>query len=153
MDPRRGEPRAGGGAGGLMALRPVADGPAVVVCNSCRHDAQAREDAEGVRGGARLARALRALKASDPAYAAIDVQDMPCLFACSEHCAVHIRAPGRLGYVLGRFVPGEASARAILDYAVRHAASEIGQVPYREWPAGVKGHFITRMPPAGFVVE
>ncbi len=64
-----------------------------------------------------------------------------------------MRAPGKIGYVLGRFEPTADSARAILDYAVRYADSEIGQVPYREWPEGVKGHFITRSPPEGAVVE
>ncbi|MDR7157252.1 putative metal-binding protein, partial [Sphingobium xenophagum] len=40
---------------------------------------------------------------------------------------------------------------AILDYAVGYAQSEDGQVPYAQWPDGVKGHFITRAPPVGFV--
>ncbi|MDB5685679.1 MAG: hypothetical protein JWR77_268, partial [Rhizorhabdus sp.] len=33
-------------------LTPVSDGPAVVACNTCRHSAESREDAQGVRGGA-----------------------------------------------------------------------------------------------------
>ena len=134
-------------------LIPVADGPAVVACNSCRHSTDARSDAGGVAGGARLVAALRAVQASDPTYAGVAVQEMPCLFACDQFCTVHLRAPGRIGYVLGRFAPGAEAARAILDYAVAHAASADGQVPYRDWPEGVKGHFITRTPPAGFVVE
>ncbi|OHT21914.1 MULTISPECIES: DUF1636 domain-containing protein [Edaphosphingomonas] len=134
-------------------LTRVADGPAVVVCNSCRHSVASREDGEGVRGGARLAEALRAVQATDPDTAHIAIQEMPCLFACSEHCTVHIRAPGRTGYVLGRFAPTGDAARAILDYAVRHAASEEGRVPFREWPEGVKGHFIVRVPPPGFVAD
>ena len=35
-------------------LIPVTDGPAVVACNTCRHSAQTRADAAGVRGGAGL---------------------------------------------------------------------------------------------------
>ncbi len=134
-------------------LKPVADGPAVVVCNTCRHSTEAREDADGARGGAALARTLRAARDADPRYAGVAVQEMPCLFACQAFCAVHLRAPGKVGYVLGRFAADEAAARAILDYAVAYAASELGQVPFREWPQGVKGHFITRTPPPGFVVE
>ena len=134
-------------------LTRAADGPAVVVCNTCRHSAASAEDAGGVRGGARLAEALRVLQASDPAYAGIAVQEMPCLFACSDHCTVHIRAPGKIGYVLGRFVAGEDAARDILDYTTHHAASAEGRVPYRDWPEGVKGHFIVRVPPAGFVAD
>jgi predicted metal-binding protein len=134
-------------------LTPVDDGPAVVACNTCRFAPEAREDGEGVRGGARLAEALAAVKASDPAYAGIAVQQMPCLFACAEHCTVHLRAPGKVGYVLGRFTPDAEAARAILDYAVHYAASDHGRVPFARWPQGVKGHFITRTPPAGFVAE
>ena len=128
-------------------LTPVEDGPAVVACSTCRFSG------EGARGGARLIAALRAVRASDPRYAAIAVQEMPCLFACSDPCTVHIRAPGKVGYVLGRFMPDEAAARAILDYALHHAASVHGGVPFRDWPEGVKGHFIVRVPPAGYVAE
>jgi predicted metal-binding protein len=137
----------------MTILTEVADGPAVVACNTCRVSADAREDADGVRGGARLVAALRAVKASDDRYAGVAVQEMPCLFACSDHCTVHIRAPGKVGYVLGRFTPDTDAARAILDYAVHHAASAEGRVPFRDWPQGVKGHFIVRVPPAGYVAE
>lgn len=134
-------------------LKRVKDGPAVVACNTCRASQDAREDGEGVRGGARLVAALHAAKASDPRYAGIEVQEMPCLFACSDHCTVHLRAPDKVGYVLGRFTPDAAAAHTILDYAVHYAASEHGRVAFADWPQGVKGHFITRTPPAGFVAE
>jgi predicted metal-binding protein len=136
-----------------MPLRQVDAGAAVVACSTCRHSVDARDDAEGRRGGALLAEALRRVKASDPAYDGVAVQDMPCLFACKDFCTVHLRAPDKVGYVMGRFEPTEDAARAILDYARAYADSEWGQVPFREWPAGVKGHFITRTPPAGYVVE
>jgi predicted metal-binding protein len=134
-------------------LKRVEDGPAVVACNTCRHSADAREDDEGVRGGTRLVEALRAVKASDVRYDGVAVQEMPCLFACSDFCTVHLRAPDKVGYVLGRFTPNEDAARAILDYAVHYAESEHGRVPFSQWPQGVKGHFITRSPPPGFVAE
>lgn len=134
-------------------LKEVDSGPAIVVCNTCRHSQDARDDAEGVLGGARLTAALRSVKSSDPHYDGIAIQEMPCLFACSDHCTVHIRAPDKIGYVLGRFAPDEEAARAILEYAVHHAASEHGKVPFSKWPEGVKGHFITRIPPAGFLVQ
>ncbi|SFR76325.1 DUF1636 domain-containing protein [Sphingomonas jatrophae] len=136
-----------------MALKPGAAGAAVVACNTCRFSAHTQGDAAGVRGGARLAEALRAVQASDPAYAEVAVEEMPCLFACKDYCTIHLRAPGKVGYVLGRFTPDADAARAILDYARAYAASEWGQVPFREWPEGVKGHFITRTPPPGLLVE
>lgn len=125
----------------------------MVACNTCRHSSDAREDGRGVRGGARLTAALRSVKASDPRYVAIEIQEMPCLFACSDFCTVHLRAPDKVGYVLGRFTPDEDAARAILDYAVHYAESEYGRVRFADWPQGVKGHFITRTPPPGFVAE
>lgn len=132
-------------------LTRVDPGPAVVVCNSCRHSREAQVDAGGVRGGARLVAAMRAVQTADPRYAGIAVQEMACLFACQEFCTVHLRAPGKIAYVLGRFVAGEDTARAILDYAAHYAASEDGRVPYSLWPEGVKGHFITRTPPPGYI--
>jgi predicted metal-binding protein len=134
-------------------LTRVDPGPAVVVCSTCRHSREAQVDAAGVRGGARLAQTLTRLKAAEPRYAGIAVQEMACLFACADHCTVHLRAPDKIGYVLGRFAGDEDSARAILDYAVHYAASEHGRVAYALWPEGVKGHFIARTPPPGFIAE
>lgn len=134
-------------------LRAVEPGPAVVVCSTCRFSADRRESDDGRRGGALLAHAMREVQAADPALAGVAVQEMPCLFACQRHCAVHVRGPGRIGYVMGGFAPDGAAASAILEYAARHAASAEGLVPYAQWPEGVKGHFITRTPPEGFVCE
>jgi predicted metal-binding protein len=132
----------------LTVLREADDGPAVVVCNTCRVSAEDREDADGVRGGALLAAALREIAEGT----GVAIQEMPCLFNCAQHCSIHLRAPGKIGYVLGRFEPTAEAARAILDYAVAYAASDEGVVPYRQWPEGVKGHFIVRAPPAGRLV-
>ncbi|EPR15278.1 metal-binding protein [Sphingobium indicum IP26] len=135
----------------MLMLRAVGPGASVVVCSTCRLSAEQRADAAGRRGGALLVEALHRVRDGDPAYAAVAVQDMPCLFACDRHCAVHVRGTGKVGYVLGDFTPDEEAARAILDYAARHAESEEGVVRYADWPQGVKGHFIVRTPPDGFV--
>lgn len=132
----------------MSVLREAEDGPAVVVCNTCRVSAEARETPDGARGGALLAAALREAAAGT----GVAVQEMPCLFNCGQHCSIHLRAPGKIGYVLGRFEPTAQAARAIIDYAVAYAASDEGVVPYRQWPEGVKGHFIVRVPPAGKLV-
>lgn len=133
-----------------MALRPIAAGTSLVACNTCRRPDVPRGD---VPAGAQLFAALRAAQAEDPRYGGVEVQEMPCLFACKDSCAVHLRAPGKIGYVLGKFEPDADAARAILDYAVQYADSEIGQVPYKQWPDGVKGHFLTRTPPEGYIIE
>jgi len=136
----------------LSLLRPAAEGPSVVVCNTCRVSAEERETADGVRGGAVLAGELRALAAGEPRFAAVAIEEMACLFNCTQHCSIHVRAAGKIGYVLGRFEPTAHAAEAILDYVAAYAASDEGVVPYRQWPEGVKGHFIVRVPPAGMVV-
>jgi predicted metal-binding protein len=136
----------------LSVLQPAADGPSLIVCNTCRWSAEEREDAEGARGGARLAAALRAAMDGDARLAALAIEEMPCLFNCSQHCSIHLRAPGKIGYVLGRFEPTAEAAQAILDYVAAYLASAEGVVPYRQWPEGVKGHFIVRTPPAGQIV-
>lgn len=133
-------------------LAGASSGPSVVVCSTCRLSADRREDGEGQRGGALLACEMRALQQANDRYAGIAVEEMPCLFACARHCVIHIRAPGKIGYVLGDFTPDAQSARAILDYAVHHEASAEGQVRYADWPEGVKGHFIVRVPPEGAIV-
>lgn len=132
----------------MTVLREADDAAAVVVCNTCRFSADERETPDGVRGGALLAAALRELAPGT----GVAIQEMPCLFNCTQHCSIHLRAPGKIGYVLGRFEPTADAARAILDYAIAYAASDEGVVPYRQWPEGVKGHFIVRVPPAGKLV-
>lgn len=132
----------------MSVLRDADEGTAVVVCNTCRLSAEERETPEGVRGGALLAAALR-----DAAVGkGVAIQEMPCLFNCAQHCSIHLRAPGKIGYVLGRFEPTSEAAEAIVAYAQAYAASEEGVVPYRQWPDGVKGHFIVRVPPVGKLV-
>lgn len=132
----------------MSILRDADDGTAVVVCNTCRVSEEDRETAEGLRGGALLAAALREAAAGS----GVAIQEMACLFNCAQHCSIHLRAPGKIGYVLGRFEPTPEAAKAIVDYAVAYAASDEGVVPYRQWPEGVKGHFIVRVPPAGKLV-
>ncbi len=137
----------------MTVLRDADDGPSLVVCNTCRFSAEEREDAEGARGGARLVAALRARKDGDARLDGLAIEEMPCLFNCTQHCSIHVRSPGKIGYVLGRFEPTAEATQAILDYAVAYMASDEGVVPYRQWPEGVKGHFIVRVPPVGKVVR
>jgi predicted metal-binding protein len=95
--------------------------PCVVVCSTCRHSPTAR----GCSGAARrrLLAAACGRQAESPDLAGVAVEEMPCLFACQRHCVVHIRAPGRIGYVLGGFAPDAASAQpsSILPPAMRKA--------------------------------
>lgn len=70
-----------------------------------------------------------------------------CLMGCDHGCNVIIQDNKKLSYVLGNFKPTSEDAEAIILYANLHANSTNGQVPYREWPQAIKGHFVARIPP------
>ncbi len=115
----------------------------ITICDTCkREDWAARGEAE--TDGARLAALV---EAQAPGGGAVRVRRHNCLMGCGKGCNVAIQAEGKLCYTLGDFVPEPEAAAAILDYAALHAESDSGQVPYRQWPQGVKGHFVTRHPP------
>ncbi|MEW5685207.1 MAG: DUF1636 domain-containing protein [Pseudomonadota bacterium] len=119
----------------------------IVVCSTCKFAPEDRDDPHGVAGGQRLFEAISAA-ALDPRFATLAVSQVECLWSCSQHCNIHLRAPGKCSYVAGRFSPDGREAEAILQFALAYAASADGAVPYRQWPDGVKGHFITRSPPS-----
>lgn len=77
----------------------------------------------------------------------IRTRRVSCLMGCKGACNVTIQAAGKLSYTLGSFTPDAEAAAGIAAYAAAHAESETGQVPYRTWPAAIKGHFVTRHPP------
>lgn len=114
------------------------------VCETCRYDKEERMY-EGREGGAILLAHLQQ-QASQQANDLV-IKATRCLMACNQHCTVHLRAPGKINYVIGRFEPTADSAAALLDYATKYQLSETGQVPYKTWPDGIKGHFIARTPP------
>lgn len=115
----------------------------IFVCDTCSFSAEAKTDADGRTGGEILAALVeRAAEGAD----GIEVRRQSCLMGCEHPCNTAIAAEGKLTYVLGRFSPDTGSAEAVVAYARLHRASESGQVPFKQWPAGVKGHFIARVP-------
>ncbi|MGR3757196.1 MAG: DUF1636 family protein [Tranquillimonas sp.] len=110
----------------------------ITICDTCK-----REGWEaGPTDGERLAEKIEAL-----APLSVKTRRVSCLMGCSHGCNVAVQAQGKLSYTLGRFAPDDDAAQAIVDWALLHADSDSGQVPYRQWPEGVKGHFVTRHPP------
>ena len=107
------------------------------VCTTCRGPGRV----DGV--GAAFAAAVAA-RAAGTGIAVVPAQ---CLWSCDRGASAQLRAPGKTGYVMGGFVPADAGA--LLDFAVAHAATADGDVPYATWPKGVLGHFIARTPPPG----
>jgi predicted metal-binding protein len=121
----------------------------IVACETCGH---ARLDEAGRVPGQVLIAELRAAHArmSD---GVVDLSTVRCLWSCTRSCAVHLRAPGKLGYVIADLPASDVTAAALLDYASRYAASEEGRVPFKECPQPLKGHFVCRIPPAPPVGE
>ncbi len=115
----------------------------ITVCTTCRQPA-VREDKERTPCGQAMLESV--MRAADEVEG-VEVRGVACLMGCEHGCNVAISAAGKLAYVLGSFEPGEAAASALVEYAVGHAASNTGAVPIKQWPQGVKGHFVARIPP------
>jgi predicted metal-binding protein len=114
----------------------------IVACVTC--GGTAREPDGRTRGEHLLERLTRerALRGD----IGIDVQPVRCLWACKRSCAVLLRSPTRPGYVIVELEPSDISACALLDYAVLYSTAPDGAVPYKAWPAPLKGHFLCRIP-------
>ena len=118
----------------------------IFVCDTCAYAKGEKIGPDGKTGGEILAEQVEAMTAN---VDAIEVRRQSCLMGCDRHCNTAITAPGKLTYVLGMFTPTEASARGVVEYAQKHAESETGRVPFKQWPAEVKGHFVARIPALG----
>ena len=116
----------------------------LTICETCGYSKD-----EKIRDGKTAGEVLGDLALAMAQDGPVEVRRHPCLMGCDHPCNVSLQAPGKISYVLGGFDPTPENAEALLEYSAKFAASETGQVPYREWPQLVKGHFIARIPPAG----
>ncbi len=115
----------------------------ITICDTCKLEDWPERGLEKTDGEA-LAELIEA-QAGD--IAGVKVRRHSCLMGCAGACNVAIQAEDKLTYTLGRFDPTTDAASGIVEYAKLHSDSEKGQVPYRQWPAEIKGHFVTRHPP------
>lgn len=114
----------------------------ITICDTCKRDGWEDGDTN-LTDGERLASLIE----THVDGRNVQTRRVSCLMGCTHGCNVAIQAPDKLNYTVGNFSADETSALAILDYAELHSQSENGQVPYRQWPPAIKGHFITRHPP------
>lgn len=114
----------------------------ITICDTCK-----REGWDAAAGAPTDGENLAALVEQAAAGRDLRTRRVSCTMGCKRACNVIVQGPGKIGYALGRFEANAADAQAIVDYAALHSASATGQVPYRAWPAGVKGHFISRQVP------
>ena len=115
----------------------------ITICDTCKREGWENGPMEATDGEA-LATLIEAAAEATPGVA---TRRHSCLMGCAGACNVALQSPGKIAYTLGRFAPTPEAAEAIVAYAALHDASETGQVPYRQWPAEVKGHFVTRHMP------
>jgi len=118
----------------------------LIVCETCRMPDDAPEALP--RAGAVLAGRMERALAEDPELAAqVKLRPMRCLMSCRRACAVAVRSSDRMSYVLGDLPPDESSVETLTAYLRAYAATADGIVPFKQWPQGVKGRFVSRMPP------
>lgn len=118
----------------------------IVFCTTCKYSSDSKVNGDGVTGGELLAREMEALLAAK-GRGDIKVERQECLWACTRHCNVLLRDSDRYSYLTGGFAPGQQSARDLLLWFDLHGQSKEGSVPFRQWPDGMRGHFIARIPP------
>ena len=116
-----------------------------VFCTTCRLSGDQATDENGVAGGELLARQMEALLA-EKGRTDIAVERQACLWSCKRHCNVWMRDPERFSYLTGDFRPDRESAESLLAWFDLHGQSNEGTVAFRQWPDGMRGHFIARMP-------
>jgi predicted metal-binding protein len=115
----------------------------ITICDTCKQEGWDAGDMSQTDGEA----LATLIEAAATGLSAVKTRRVSCLLGCKKACNVAIQGAGKLNYTLGEFEPTTEAASGIVAYALAHAGSDTGQVPYREWPQAVKGHFVTRHPP------
>ena len=119
----------------------------IVMCTTCRFSADAKTGPDGRTGGevliSHMTDAMAGRGGEQPA-----LQPQPCLWNCNRPCSVILRDESKFTYITGGHEPTREQAEAILDWFSLHGESATGEVPFRQWPVRMKGHFIARLPKA-----
>lgn len=113
----------------------------LTICRTCSHASNRAFDDAGRTGGEVLFSHAARL-----AHSGVEVKGHDCLWACAHSCTALVRGKGRTGYLIGRLAPTEQDAAALLDWCEAVSRSAAGEVDYQDWPEGIKGHFIARIP-------
>jgi predicted metal-binding protein len=115
----------------------------ITICDTCKRPGWESGDM-GQTDGERLAGLVESQAAG---VADLRTRRVSCTMGCDRACNITVQGRGKICYSLGQFEPTDEAAEAIVAWAQLHADSETGQVPYRQWPQGVKGHFVSRHAP------
>lgn len=115
----------------------------ITVCETCKTP-DWQPGGAGLTSGEAFAALIEAAAAP---HAALATRRHACLMACETPCAAALQSPGKMGYALAGFAPEPGMAEALVAYALHHAQSTSGVVPWSAWPEAVKGRFQARLPP------
>jgi predicted metal-binding protein len=119
----------------------------LVFCTTCRYSVDAATGEDGRTGGQTLIDHMKSV-AAEKGRGDIKIEIQACLWNCRRHCSVVLRDDQRFSYFTGDHVPERAQAEAILAWFDLHGQTMTGEVPFREWPHAMRGHFIARIPKA-----
>ena len=115
----------------------------ITICDTCKRTGWEETGMQKTDGEALAEMVEVAAAGAD----GVKTRRVSCTMGCDRACNITVQASDKINYSLGTFEATTDDAVAIVEYATKHAASENGQVPYREWPQGVKGHFVSRHQP------
>jgi predicted metal-binding protein len=125
----------------LRAAPPMRD---ILICSTCKYSAADKTGPDGRTGGETLTGHMRDAIAAKGLP--LQVTSQACLWNCKRHCSVVLRDGARFSYFTGDHEPTRAQADAILEWFQMHGETEAGEVPFRQWPDRMRGHFIARIP-------
>lgn len=115
----------------------------LIVCTTCGY---ADRDEQGRSRGERLQRALADRLGAQAE--SVEVHGAKCFMACDRRCNVHLRADGKMSYLIGDLdADNENALASLLEYVDRYRESDTGVVPYGKWPEGIGKRFVCRIPP------
>ncbi|NOX73776.1 MAG: DUF1636 domain-containing protein [Alphaproteobacteria bacterium] len=117
----------------------------ITICDTCKREDWAKRGMAQTDGEALAA----LIEAAAKGVNGVKIRRHSCLMGCGKGCNLAIQAPGKLTYVMGDFDADQDSATGVVEYARLHSESESGQVPFKQWPQAVKGHFVSRLPVLG----
>ncbi len=117
----------------------------IILCTTCRYSADSKTGPDGRTGGETLVAHMRnQLPEAD--LKDVEIQTQACLWNCNRHCSVILRDDQSYSYVTGGHEPTAEQANAIIQWFALHGESITGEVPFRQWPDRMRGHFIARIP-------
>jgi predicted metal-binding protein len=115
------------------------------VCTTCKFAPDSKTGPDGRTGGETLLGHIQ--DAVVERGEDVTIRAQACLWNCTRPCSVVASDSARFSYVTGGHEPSRAQADAILDWFKLHGETAGGEVPFRQWPDRMRGHFIARIPP------